>query len=49
MDSTERHRYIIFAKLAKRIKFCPKCNTKNLKEANYCMKCGYKLIDNEKI
>lgn len=44
MDNTERHRYIIFNKLAKRVKFCPKCNTKNLKEANYCMKCGYKLI-----
>ena len=47
MDNTERHRYIIFNKLSKRVKFCPKCSTKNLKEANYCMKCSYKLINPE--
>ena len=44
MDTTERHRYIVFNKLSKRVKFCPRCNTKNLKEANYCMKCGNKFI-----
>jgi voltage-gated potassium channel len=49
MDNTERHRYIIFNKLSKRIKFCPKCNTKNLKEANYCMKCWFKLISTDEV
>jgi len=45
MDTTERHRYIVFNKLSKRVKFCPRCNTKNLKEANYCMKCWNKFIE----
>jgi len=47
MDNTERHRYIIFSKLSKRVKFCPKCNAKNLKEANYCMKCWFHITKDD--